>query len=159
MRPVPYTVGPWLSVRQFGRHGEINSPLVKGPMKRPISITLISWLFIVGNGIMLLAGWMPPAQRLVELEQNPIESGAVHAVRILGIICGAFILRGGNWARWLAVAWLAFHVGISAFSPEKQAVVMHSILMALIVFLLFRPPANAYFRNAKTIPARNTNAT
>ena len=33
----------------------------------------------------------------------------------LAIVCGVFLLRGHNWARWLALAWIAFHVVLSAF--------------------------------------------
>ena len=76
---------------------------------------LISWLFIVGNALVLLSGWMPPGQRLAELEQNPIESGSVHAVRVLGIICGGFMLRGANWSRWLTVFGWRFTSALAPF--------------------------------------------
>jgi hypothetical protein len=125
-------------------------------MKRPISITIIGWLFIVGNSLMLVSGWLPPMQRLAELEQSPIESGSVHAVRILGIVCGVFMLRGRNWARWLTAVWVAFHVAISISLQDKQGVIVHGLLMAVIFYLLFRLPANAWFRSARAKPATKT---
>jgi len=31
---------------------------------------------------------------------------------LAAVIAGAGLLRGYNWARWLALAWIAFHVAI-----------------------------------------------
>ena len=40
------------------------------------------------------------------------------------------MFRGQNWARWLALLWMAFHVAISF--PVVRQVVTHSIIFALI---------------------------
>jgi hypothetical protein len=37
-------------------------------------------------------------------------------VELAAIVCGAFMLRGANWARWLALAWMGFHVVLSLAS-------------------------------------------
>ena len=34
---------------------------------------------------------------------------------LLAMVSGAFMLRGHNWARWLALAWIIFHVILSIF--------------------------------------------
>lgn len=66
-------------------------------------------------------------------------------VNLLPLLFGVFLLLGHNWARWIALIWLAFHVAISFFdSLEKVAV--HVLLLALIAYSLFRADAKAYFR-------------
>jgi hypothetical protein len=57
------------------------------------------------------------------------------------------MFRGRNWARWLALVWMAFHVAISF--PVLRQVVIHSILLALIAWILFRPDARRYFTPPK----------
>jgi hypothetical protein len=66
-------------------------------------------------------------------------------LRLLAVISGVFLLLGHNWARWLLVAWLALHVGTSAFHSLSQTA-GHAVLLALVVWFLFRPPASAFFR-------------
>ena len=80
---------------------------------------------------------------------NPLQFDVfgIAAVRLLGVIAGIYMPRGANWARWLAVAWMALHVGISALHTIQELVV-HSVFLCLLLFFLFRPAANAYFRPA-----------
>ena len=58
------------------------------------------------------------------------------------------MLRGQNWARWLAVAWMAFHVAISVFHPLRELAI-HVVFLVLIAWILFRPGATRYFRKAE----------
>ena len=44
------------------------------------------------------------------------------------------MLRRQNWARWLALAWMAFHVILSAFPPFKGLVVHVLIFAASLIF-------------------------
>jgi hypothetical protein len=76
----------------------------------------------------------------------------MHVVRILCIVAAMFMLRGCNWARWLLVGWLVFHVGLSAFHSMPE-VTVHGLLMSVIVYLLFRASATAYFRGARAEPS------
>jgi len=46
----------------------------------------------------------------------------ISLVRLLAIIGGAFLLMGRNWARWLILAWMAFHVVVSAFHSISECV-------------------------------------
>jgi uncharacterized membrane protein len=116
--------------------------------QRPRSITVISWIFIVFGGIALVTGLLPLPQRITELKQHPFEFGLVQAVRILGVLAGAYMLCGFNWARCLLVAWIAFHVILSAFHSLVQLTV-HGLSAAVVGYFLFRAPAGAYFRGAR----------
>jgi hypothetical protein len=116
---------------------------------RPRSITVISWLFIAVGVIALLYHLLPhhmPAGN----EQRTIEPDIVWVclVRALAILCGVFMLCGFDWARWLLVVWIAYHVILSAFHSLTE-VAVHSLLFAVIVYFLFRPQASAYFRRRK----------
>ena len=113
---------------------------------RPISITIMSWLFIVFGVIALIAGLWPlihmnGAQRLADFEKHWM----VHLSRSTQIVAGVFILKGRNWARWLLVVWLAFHVIVGALHSTFHFVT-HVVVFAVGMYLLFRRNANAYFR-------------
>ncbi len=75
----------------------------------------------------------------------------VELVRFLAVICGAFMLRGHNWARWLALAWIAFHVILSGFHTFHEFAI-HCLFCAVIAWFLFRPEAARYFRDAQLEP-------
>ena len=109
--------------------------------KRPLSVTVIGWLFVLA-GVIGLAyhasdfGARRPFQYDLVL---------VSFVRLLAILFGVFLLRGSNWARWGLILWLAYHVILSGFHSVFEFV-MHSVLLALIAYFLFRPKVSAYFR-------------
>jgi hypothetical protein len=109
--------------------------------KRPLSVLVIGWLYVAAGafGFAIHAAEFKP--------QHPFESDMVWAslVNLAAIVSGIYMLRGSNWARWLAVAWMAFHVILSVFHSWFE-VVVHSILFAVIAYFLFRPPAARYFR-------------
>ena|SRR5438093_10722685 len=112
--------------------------------KRPLSITIISWLFVAAGVIGL-------AYHATEFTaQRPFEYDFVWVcfVRLLAILCGVFMLRGSNWARWLLLVWIAFHVILSAFHSRFELVI-HGLLFAVIAYFLFRPQASAYFRGTR----------
>lgn len=68
----------------------------------------------------------------------------VAIIEILAIVCGVFLLRARNWARWLAIAWMAFHVVISLGVLRQLAV--HGLLLVFITWCLFRADASRFFR-------------
>ena len=118
--------------------------------KRPRPITVISWIFIAVGSIALL-------YHLTELTtQHPFEYELVWVclVRLIAVLCGVFMLRGFNWARWLLVAWIAFHVILSFFHSPLE-VVLHSLLFGVVVYFLFRPQASAYFRRRRAERPQN----
>ena len=116
-------------------------------VKRPRSVTVIGYLFIAVG----IVGIVYHAADLTR--QSLLESDAVLVllVRLLAIVAGVFILRGANWARWLALAWLGFHVILSAFNSFPETL-MHLALSVVIAYVLLRPGASAYFR-ATTRPS------
>ena len=113
-----------------------------GPSKkRPLSVTIIGWLFIA-------AGTIGFAYHLKELKADghfDYGAGLVLLVRLLAILSGLFLLRGSNWARWLLILWIAYHVILSTFH-SLIGVATHSLLLIVIAYFLFRPRASDYFR-------------
>jgi hypothetical protein len=112
---------------------------------RPLSITIIGWLFIIFGAVALLSGLLPlggttTAQRIAEFKSHWM----VHLSRLAAMVSGLFMLRGHNWARWLLVIWIAFHIVISALHSVSQLAI-HVAIFAVILFFLFRRPASAYF--------------
>lgn len=113
--------------------------------ERPLSITIISWLFILFGSIALLSGLLPIGgattdQFVAELKSHWM----VHLSRLASIVSGLFMLRGFNWARWLLVAWIAFHIVIGALHSIAQ-LLTHVAIFSVVLFFLFRPKASAYF--------------
>ena len=114
--------------------------------KRPRTVAIISWIFIVFGIVALLIGLLPSvnismAQRIAELKGH----WYVHVSRMVMVLSGVLMLRGSNWGRWLLVAWLGFHVIVGALHSSVQ-LLTHSLFLALGLYLLFRPTASAYFR-------------
>ncbi len=110
--------------------------------KHPLSVTILGLIFIA-------AGTVGIAYHFSEFRlRHPFEYDIIWVtlVRLLAIVSGAYMLRGQNWARWLAIAWIAFHVVISAFHSWNEFA-MHAVLLAVFTYILFRPPASKYFHN------------
>lgn len=118
--------------------------------KRPLPLTIIGWLFIAVGAISFVSGWLPRdnggIRRALELRaSHPLDTALADGVRILAAVAGVFILRGINWARWLLVAWLLFHVAISLrHSPSE--LIIHSLLCVVVLYFLSRADAAEYFR-------------
>jgi hypothetical protein len=110
--------------------------------KRPLSVIIIGCLFIV-------AGTFGLVYHLTEL-RRPFHNDLawVLLLRVLAIVGGVFMLRGRNWARWLTLIWMAYHVVLSAFHSRSE-LVMHSVLLVVIAYFLLRPNVADYFRGSK----------
>ncbi len=109
--------------------------------KRPISITILAWLYIV-------VGALSTAAHYAEFRTHKSMLNEVVWITVLGaaaVVAGLFMLRGQNWARLLALLWMATHVVISAFQL-MHGLLIHSVVFVLIAYLLFRPEAREYFR-------------
>lgn len=112
---------------------------------RPLSITIISWLFMIFGSIALLSGLLPltgadTAQLVAEFKTHWM----VHLSRLAAIVSGLFMLRAHNWARWLLVAWIVFHIVIGALHGWIP-LVTHVLIFSVILFFLFRRTAREYF--------------
>ena len=117
--------------------------------KRPVPVTVIAFLLIAagvfGFGVHFREA---VSQKVFHAENLWPLVGALPA-----IVAGVFILLRQNWARWLGLAWMAFHVAISFFD-SWQKVAVHLLLFALIAYCLFRADARAYFRNSNSRSSR-----
>lgn len=112
--------------------------------KRPLSVTILACVYI-GMGIIGFAYHFTELQARDAFRYDIL---LVELVGFIAIVCGAFMLRGRNWARWLALAWMAFHVILSAFHALPEFAI-HCLFYAVIAWILFRPDAARYFRGAQ----------
>jgi hypothetical protein len=115
--------------------------------KRPLSVTIISWLFIAAGAV----GFTYHITEFKAQGQFQYALVWISLVRLLAILAGLFMLRGRNWARWLLLVWIAFHVVLSAFHTLSE-LAMHGVLFAVVAYFLFRPKASAYFREPEREP-------
>jgi hypothetical protein len=119
---------------------------------RPRAITVIAWGFVAVGAAGLLKDWWPlvtsGAAQVAKLKADGLaDIGPAWTSRLLAIVGGVWLLRGHNWARWLLVAWMAFHVGLSAFHSWVE-VLTHTVIFLPILYFLFRDPSARYFKTA-----------
>ncbi len=112
--------------------------------RRPISITVLGALLIVAGSV----GLVYHATEFKTFHPPPWDLLLISVVRLLAIVAGVYMLLGRNWARWLALAWIAFHVVVGALNGAVQFA-MHAVLLLVFAFLLFRPAAKAFFENTR----------
>jgi len=105
--------------------------------KRPVSILILASVYIA-------VGVLGFAFHFRELLAGHSDAVAIEVTELLAIVAGIFLLLRQNWARWLALAWIVFHVGVSMMHPDRSLVV-HSALCAVIAWILFRPAASRWF--------------
>lgn len=106
--------------------------------RRPISVTILACVY-------LAVGVVGFAAHFHELLARQPDAVSIELTELVAVLCGAFLLRGHNWARWVALAWIAFHVVLSAFHAIPEFVI-HALFCAAIAWILFRPEAARYFR-------------
>ena len=116
--------------------------------KRPFQVTIIAWIFIA-TGILGLAAHLSD---LKTLGSPPYENLWISLLRLVAIIGGAYMLVGKNWARWLCLAWMAFHVIIRAFDSVPKMFV-HLALFSVFAYFLLRSQASTYFRSSGKVAA------
>jgi hypothetical protein len=106
-------------------------------MKRPIPVTILSYLFIAA-GLLGLA---------YHLSQRPVDRwvALISLIRAIAVVAGVFLLKGRDWARWLVLGWLAFHVGVSAFHSLSDCIA-HAVLLLAVAYFLLTPPDSKYFQ-------------
>lgn len=109
--------------------------------KRPLAITVLSWLYIA-------VGVLGTAAHFVQFAQQRPSAREFFGIVVLGVAAvaaGVFMLRAQNWARWLALAWMGAHVAISAVHPHLRELIAHCLFFVLFALLLLRREATAYF--------------
>jgi len=124
---------------------------------RPLSITIISWLFMIFGSIALIGGLLPLAgANAAQLAAEFKTHWMVHLSHLAAIVSGLFMLRGHNWARWLLVAWIVFHIVVGALRGWIP-LLTHVVIFSVILFFLFRRIASEYFSSdavAQRIPTK-----
>jgi hypothetical protein len=113
---------------------------------RPLLITLLGWMLIA-------LGALEFAIRAAQF-RRPLHADdfGVPLFELVILVCGIYLLRGANWARWLAVAWIGFHVVVGSLNSVMRGVV-HGLIFLAFTWLMFRPEMNAWFRSRQSAQA------
>lgn len=107
---------------------------------RPLPVIIVSFLFIVAG----VTGFIYHFKEFFDPNVRLSEILFIQFVRIVAIVCGILLLKAVNWARWLAIAWLLYHVIIGALhSPSEM--IFHIALLVLVAVLLWLPKSSAFF--------------
>ena len=121
-------------------------------MKRPKSVSIISWLLIIASIISLVSTVAsygnPIAHEL--MAQSPIPIPLQYVMTFVGLtlmlVCGIMMLKAKNWARNLYVAWSVFGLIIGVItSPIKAMMIPGAVFLGIVAFFLYRPKVNSYF--------------
>ena len=111
----------------------------------PPTITMLSFLFIiigvVSTGVHV---WQFKISRPTALEEL-----GIYVIGALAVLAGIFMMRAKNWARWLALAWVSFHVIIAAFN-QPLGLIIHAVFIALLAWFLFRRESQQWFNPKPT---------
>src|SRR5262249_11857910 len=113
-----------------------------GVGKRPLSIIVISFLFILLGVITLVHAAVElinTTDRLTDLKNHWM----IYVSAIAAIVGGVFLLKGQIWARWLIVLWMAFHIVVGALHGLAP-LLTHAVIFSVILFFLFRRPVSSY---------------
>ena len=103
---------------------------------RPVSVVVIAVVYLLIGAVGFIHHFS---------EITAPDGIGIEVTELLAFVAGVFLLFGQNWARWLAVAWIAFHVALSVLHSWQEAAI-HAAFCAVIAWILFRPTANRYFR-------------
>ena len=107
-------------------------------IKSPISVTIIACMYLAVGTVAFVYHF----RELLSLQRDSV---SIELTEFLAVVSGAFMLRGHNWARWLALAWIAFHVILSIVESD-HGLAIHGLLSVVIAWILFRPEAARFFR-------------
>ena len=106
--------------------------------QRPLSVTILSW-------VLIAIGAVGSVYHFRDLSPSIYEGLTIELTELWAVVAGVGMLRGHNWARWAALAWIVFHVYLSLFHRVTELAV-HAAFCAVFAWILFRPPAARYFR-------------
>jgi len=110
---------------------------------RPPTVTVISFFFVaVGIISTALHVWQFDITRPSQLEET-----GIYAIGAAAVVAGIYMLQGRNWARWLALGWISFHVIVAAFN-RPLGLLVHGVFIALLAWFLFRRESQEWFRPA-----------
>ncbi len=107
---------------------------------RPVAVTIIAFL-LAATG---LGGIVYHPEAFKPQYPFQYEIVCITLVRLLAAVAGVCMLLGKNWARWLALAWIAFHVVVSVFHSLPELLI-HCVFLAVFAYFLLSKSASAYF--------------
>src|SRR5581483_8263276 len=81
--------------------------------RRPVPVIVVGCLYVV-------VGIGGAAAHLMAMRRFESDVLPAVVVNLAALISGIWILRRQNWARWLAIAWMAFHVILSVFHSPRE---------------------------------------
>ena len=116
------------------------------PARRSLSVMVVA-LILAASGVVGLV------YHGSELSANtPIlsEEYGVLLLRVVAIVTGVFLFRGANWARWMALAWIGFHVIISV--PDMGKTFAHVVILAIFAVVLFSRKSETSFKGSRDEP-------
>lgn len=122
-------------------------------MKRPFTITLIAWLFILaGAGTLLFALFVALLADSSHIH-DPLGRFSGEDLLVIGIAVaagasGVLLLKRKAWGRWLILGWLAFRI-VMSYPHGLMKFGVHLGLAVVIGVLLFLPNASAYLRGER----------
>lgn len=109
-------------------------------MKRPIAVIIVACVYLlVGVGGFIV--------HFPELTAGHRDAIAIELTEFLAVVGGTGLLLRQNWARWLALAWIVFHVALSLTDPIGK-LAAHIVFCILIAWALFRPATATWFHPA-----------
>ena len=109
---------------------------------RPLPVIIVAVLFILVGCV----GFVYHLKDISEPDVNIYEYYWVLFLRLLAIVCGLLLFFRIDWARWLTIAWLAYHVVIVALNSTSE-MIAHIVLLIIVYTLLFLPASSRYFRD------------
>jgi hypothetical protein len=115
--------------------------------KRPVFVTLLAIVYMAISAI----GFVYHFPRFHGQPRFQGKDVWIELTEATAFLSGIFLWQGRNWARWLALAWIVFHVVLSAFHTFRELIV-HCVICGVIAWILFMPPGTRYFhRRAESI--------
>ena len=117
-------------------------------MKRPITVTLLSVLFIlIGIANTFKAIWPLVGGPSANITGHELmDSLFVFISAVLALLGGVLMIRGANSGRWLVLIWMALHVLLSIFHKPVELAI-HSLMLAILIALLLFGSGGRYFKS------------
>jgi hypothetical protein len=110
-------------------------------MKQPIPVLIVAILYLLVGGVGFV-------HHFPELTAGHGDAVGMEVTELLAVVAAVGLLLRKNWGRWLALAWIVFHVGLSLFHPLRELLI-HAGLCVLIAWLLFRPATARWFKEVE----------
>jgi hypothetical protein len=114
-------------------------------MRRPLSVLIIAWLFILTG----TTGFAYHVSEMYREDSFATDHVLAMLVSIVAIVGGIFVLRAYNPGRWLIILWLIYHVLLSYFHGWTPMII-HVVLLIAVGYFLFRRDAKEFFKTRST---------